>query len=186
MLRDLKKSLPERKHVYVLCDGWFSSAHLFKIIKHQLHWDFIMVSKGNRKLGRYALNQWWRHLGHQPIRRVRIDSTKGRRVFLTRNLIRRLPGFDGDVTAVLSKWGRRRQPFVYLLCSDTALAPDTILRHYVSTPSKPPSAGWLWSSPPTPWCAHKQPIPGLTIPICRLCHPLTWCSNNKPSNCVSW
>jgi hypothetical protein len=130
MLRQVQPALRPVRRVYVLADAWFAAKRLFQVITDEWHWQFLMASPGNRKLGRFRLDEWWTHLGHQAIRHVRVATTKGSHTYLTRRIVGRLPRYGHTVVAVISKSGRRRQPFVYLLCSDPALSADTALHYY--------------------------------------------------------
>ena len=129
MLAELAPHLPKRCRVYVLFDSWYASTRLFKSIRaHGWHW--ICAAKANRQLDAYPLAQWWRHLGHQPIKRVTLASTKGSRTYSTRYRVGRLRRYPVPVTAVFSKRHSRDTHPAYFLCSDTSLSVPCILKYY--------------------------------------------------------
>jgi hypothetical protein len=75
--------LPPQCKVYVLFDAWYAGHRLFKSIRaHGWHW--LCAAKANHRLDAFQLPQWWQHLGHQPIERVTLRSTKGSRTYSTR------------------------------------------------------------------------------------------------------
>lgn len=129
MLDEIAPQLPARCKVYVLFDAWYASQQLFKFIRaHGWHW--ICAAKANRRLDTYSLAEWWRHLGHQPLERVTLRSTKGSRTYTTRQRVGRLRRYPDPVRAVFSKRNRRDTHPAYFLCSDTSLSVRCILKSY--------------------------------------------------------
>jgi hypothetical protein len=102
---------------------------LFKFIRAH-GWHFICAAKANRRLDTFSLAEWWHHLGHQPLERVTLRSTKGSRTYTTRYRVGRLRRYPAPVTAVFSKRNRRDPRPAYFLCSDTSLSVRCILKYY--------------------------------------------------------
>ncbi|MCS6909441.1 MAG: transposase [Anaerolineales bacterium] len=128
-LTEIAPQLPRGCRVYVLFAAWYASHRLFKSIRaHGWHW--ICAAKANRRLDAYALAEWWQHLGHQPIERVTLRSTKGSRTYATRHRVGRLHRYPDPVIAVFSKRNRRDTRPAYFLCSDTTLSVRCILKYY--------------------------------------------------------
>lgn len=129
MLDEIAPQLPAPCKVYVLFDAWYASHQLFKFIRaHGWHW--ICAAKANRRLDTYSLAEWWHHLGHQPLERVTLRSSKGSRTYTTRYRVGRLRRYPDPVTAVFSKRNRRDSHPAYFLCSDTTLSVRCILKYY--------------------------------------------------------
>jgi hypothetical protein len=107
---------------YVLNEVWFASAENMRFIKHDLHKEFVMPIKANRKLALSLADK-------QPGRYVRVDTLElepntGREVYLE--------GVDFPLLLV-------KQVFVnedgstgvqYLVTSDTTLTPDDVMTRY--------------------------------------------------------
>ena len=128
MLAEIAPYLPQTCQIYVLFDAWYAGHRLFNFIR-KLHWHWICAAKANHRLSLYPLAEWWRHLGHQPIERVTLRSTKGSHTYLTRFRVGRLRRYPLEVTAVFSKRNHRARP-VYFLCSNTCLSVQCILKYY--------------------------------------------------------
>lgn len=129
MLDEIAPQLPTKCKVYVLFDAWYAGHQLFKAIRaHGWHW--ICAAKANHRLDAFQLAQWWQHLGHQPIERVTLRSTKGSRTYSTRYRVGRLRRCPDPVTAVFSKRTRRDTHPAYFLCSDTSLSVRCLLKYY--------------------------------------------------------
>ena len=129
LLAEVQALLPAHLRVYVLCDAWYAATELFKRVR-QYGWHYIAASKGDRKLGRFVLSEWWTHLSHQRVRYVHTHSTKGSHVYATRRVVGRLRRYPVEVVAVLSHRARRGSAPAYFVCSNTALSADTILKYY--------------------------------------------------------
>jgi hypothetical protein len=129
MLADMVPQLPSRCRVYVLFDSWYASHQLFKFIRAQ-GWHWICAAKANHSLDARPLAQWWAHLGHQPLERITIRSTKGSRTYTTRHRVGRLRRYPDPVTAVFSKRHRRDSHPAYFLGSDTSLSVRCLLKYY--------------------------------------------------------
>jgi hypothetical protein len=80
-------------------------------------------------LSHYLLSEWWQHLGHQPIERITLRSTKGSHTYLTRTRVGWLRRYPQEVKAVFSKRNPRARP-VYFLCSNPHLSGSCILKYY--------------------------------------------------------
>lgn len=129
MLDEVAPQLPTGCSVYVLFDAWYGSHQLFKFIRAH-GWLWICAAKSNRRLSAYRLDQWWFHLGHQPLERVTTRSTKGSHTYLTRHLVGRLPRYPDPVIALISKRHRRDTHAAYFLCSNTHLSVRCIVKYY--------------------------------------------------------
>ncbi len=128
MLAEIAPHLPKTCQIYVLFDAWYAGHRLFNFIrKHNWHW--ICAAKANHRLSTFQLAQWWRHLGHQPIERITLRSTKGSHTYLTRFRVGRLRRYPLEVKAVFSKRNHRARP-VYFLCSNPQLSVQCILKYY--------------------------------------------------------
>ena len=128
MLDEIAPHLPKTCQVYVLFDAWYAGHRLFNFIR-QHGWHWICAAKANHRLSDYSLAEWWRHLGHQPIERVKMRSTKGSHTYLTRYRVGRLRRYPQEVKAVFSKRNHRAKP-VYFLCSNPSLSVRCILKYY--------------------------------------------------------
>jgi hypothetical protein len=102
---------------------------LFKFIR-QHGWHWICASKANRWLDHYRLAEWWWHLGHQPLERITLRSSKGSRTYTTRSRVGRLRRYPEVVRAVISKRSRRDPRPVYFLSSDTRLSAPGLVKYY--------------------------------------------------------
>lgn len=128
MLDEIAPHLPKTCQIYVLFDAWYAGHRLFNCIrKHNWHW--ICAAKANHRLSTFQLAEWWHHLGHQPIERVTLRSTKGSHTYLTRCRVGRLRRYPQDVKAVFSKRNHRAKP-VYFICSNPCLSVQCILKYY--------------------------------------------------------
>ncbi len=128
MLDEIAPHLPKTCQIYVLFDAWYAGHRLFNCIrKHNWHW--ICAAKANHRLSTFQLAEWWRHLGHQPIERITLRSTKGSHTYLTRFRVGRLRRYPQEVKAVFSKRNHRAKP-VYFLCSNPCLSVQCILKYY--------------------------------------------------------
>jgi hypothetical protein len=128
MLAEIAPHLPQTCPIYVLFDAWYAGHHLFNFIRQQ-HWHWICAAKANHRLSTFPLSEWWSHLGHQPIERITLRSTKGSHTYLTRFRVGRLRRYPSEVKAVFSKRNHRARP-VYFLCSNVALSVRCILKYY--------------------------------------------------------
>lgn len=129
MLAEIAPQLPAKSKVYVLFDAWYASQHLFQFIR-VYGWHWLCAAKANRRLDTFSLAEWWHHLGHQPVERITLRSTKGSRTYSTRYRVGRLRRYPDPVTAVFSKRTRRDTHPAYFLCSDTSLSVRCILKYY--------------------------------------------------------
>ena len=129
MLAEIAPHLPAAGRVYVLFDAWYAGTDLFKFIR-QHGWHWICASKSNRWLDHYKLAEWWWHLGHQPIERITLRSSKGSHTYSTRHRVGRLRRYPDPVLAVLSKRNRRDVRPAYFLSSDTRLSVRCLLKYY--------------------------------------------------------
>jgi len=128
MLAEVAPHLPKTGHIYVLFDAGYAGHGLFNFIR-QHGWDWICAAKANHRLSAYPLSEWWSHLGHQPIERVTLRSTKGNHTYCTRYCVGRLRRYPCPVKAVISKRNRRARP-VYFLCSNVSLSVQCLLKYY--------------------------------------------------------
>jgi hypothetical protein len=128
MLDEVAPHLPKNSQVYVLFDAWYAGHRLFNFIRKH-HWQWICAARGNHRLSHYLLSEWWPHLGHQPIERVTLRSTKGSHTYLTRTRVGWLRRYPCEVKAVFSKRNHRARP-VYFLYSTPHLSGACILKYY--------------------------------------------------------
>lgn len=128
MLDEIAPHLPKTCQVYVLFDAWYAGHRLFNCVR-QHNWHWICAAKANHRLSAFQLAEWWRHLGHQPIERITLRSTKGSHTYLTRYRVGRLRRYPHEVKAVFSKRNHRARP-VYFLCSNPQLSVQCILKYY--------------------------------------------------------
>ena len=129
MLDEIAPHLPKACHVYVLFDSWYASQHLYTFIRAH-GWDWIGAAKSNHVLDHFQLAQWWHHLGHQPIERITLRSSKGSHTYATRYRVGRLRRYAEPVLAVISKRTRRDFRPVYFLSSDTHVSVRCLLKYY--------------------------------------------------------
>jgi len=129
MLDEIAPHLPPVCHVYVLFDSWYASQHLYTFIRAH-GWDWIGGAHSNLTLDHFQLAQWWHHLGHQPIERISLRSSKGSHTYATRYRVGRLRRYPEPVLAVISKRTRRDLRPVYFLSSDTHLSVRCLLKYY--------------------------------------------------------
>jgi hypothetical protein len=129
MLDEVAPHLPQACHVYVLFDSWYASQQLYAFIRAH-GWDWIGAAKSNHTLDHFQLAQWWHHLGHQPIERITLRSTKGSHTYATRYRVGRLRRYPDPVLAVFSKRTRRDLRPAYFLSSDTRLSVRCLLKYY--------------------------------------------------------
>jgi DDE superfamily endonuclease len=129
MLDEIAPHLPPACHVYVLFDSWYASQPLYTFIRAH-GWDWIGAAHSNLTLDHFQLAQWWHHLGHQPIERISLRSSKGSHTYATRYRVGRLRRYPDPVLAVISKRTRRDFRPVYFLSSDTHLSVRCLLKYY--------------------------------------------------------
>lgn len=129
MLTELAPYLPTGCRVYVLFDAWYDGRQLQLFIRsHGWHW--ICASRPNRVVNNRPLGQWWRHLSHQRIEKVKVRSAQRSHTYLTRYVVGRLRHYPDPVVAIISKRARRDYTPAYFLCSDTTLSVACILKYY--------------------------------------------------------
>lgn len=129
MLTEIAPHLPADCRVYVLFDAYFDGHHLQQVIRSH-GWHFICATRSNRNLSGRPLSQWWNHLGHQRIQRIRWRTATRSHTYLTRHVVGRLRRYPDPVVAILSKWDRGDRHPYYFLCSDTHLSVACILKYY--------------------------------------------------------
>jgi hypothetical protein len=129
MLDEIAPHLPSACHVYVLFDSWYASHHLYTFIRAH-GWDWIGAAHSNLALDHFQLAQWWQHLGHQPLERITLRSSKGSHTYATRYRVGRLRRYAEPVLAVISKRTRRDSHPAYFLSSDTNLSVRCLLKYY--------------------------------------------------------
>ncbi len=129
MLAEVAPQLPPACHVYVLFDAWYANHRIYRFIRAH-GWDWIGAAKSTQALDHFSLGQWWQHLGHLPIERITLRSTKGSHTYLTRWRVGRLRRYPAPVIAVFSKRTRRDPRPVYFLSSDTHLSARCLLKYY--------------------------------------------------------
>lgn len=129
MLTEIAPDLPTGCRVYVLFDAYFDGHPLQQFIRAQ-GWHFICATRSNRNLSGRPLSQWWNHLGHQRLQRIRWRTARRSHTYLTRHMVGRLRRYPDPVVAILSKWDRGDRHPYYFLCSDTHLSVACILKYY--------------------------------------------------------
>jgi hypothetical protein len=129
LLDEVAPQLPPACHGYVLFDSWYASQPLYTFIRAH-GWDWIGAAHSNHVLDHFQLAQWWHHLGHQPIERITLRSSKGSHTYATRYRVGRLRRYAEPVLAVISKRTRRDTRPVYFLSSDTHLSVRCLLKYY--------------------------------------------------------
>lgn len=147
MLTEIAPHLPSGCRVYVLFDAWYDGHQLHTFIRsHGWHW--ICATRYNRVVNDRPLSQWWSHLGHQRITRVRVRSATRSHTYLTRHVVGRLRRYPDPVVATrsVSKRDRRDRTPAYFLSSDTSLSVQTILKYY----------GYRWQTEVDNWYLKER------------------------------
>lgn len=129
MLAEIAPHLPAGVKVYVLFDAWYDGRPLQRSIRAR-GWHFICAAHANRRVGRFYLSEWWRHLGHQRCEPLTLRSATRKHTYRTRHTVGALRAQHGDVLAIVSKRDRRGSPPAYFLCSDTTLSVRCALKYY--------------------------------------------------------
>jgi len=130
MLKELDNLLPEGFQVYILFDSWYASNQLLKFCRRR-GWHVICAVKSNRLLNEMKLSQWNQELKHQRYEHVSVTATDQRQKnYLVRVKQGRFKKLPFDVCVIISKRHHRDKRPKYFLSTDTALAPQKILRIY--------------------------------------------------------